>query len=157
MSNEKIVLTKEGAEKLRAEYEDLVHNQRIAIASDVEAARAQGDLSENADYHASKDKLAEIDRRIAEIEETLRNSTIVQEKSKVSKTVVIGTNVEIRDLSDNSETTYRITSTVEADPMNNVISNESPLGKALFGKRVGDIAVVKVAEEYSVEILAIEK
>ncbi|MCI6329474.1 MAG: transcription elongation factor GreA [Bacilli bacterium] len=157
MSNEKIVLTKEGAEKLRAEYEDLVHNQRIAIASDVEAARAQGDLSENADYHASKDKLAEIDRRIAEIEETLRNSTIVQEKSKVSKTVVIGTNVKIRDLSDNSETTYRITSTVEADPMNNVISNESPLGKALFGKRVGDIAVVKVAEEYSVEILAIEK
>ena len=157
MSNEKIVLTKEGAEKLRAEYEDLVHNQRIAIASDVEAARAQGDLSENADYHASKDKLAEIDRRIAEFEETLRNSTIVQEKSKVSKTVVIGTNVKIRDLSDNSETTYRITSTVEADPMNNVISNESPLGKALFGKRVGDIAVVKVAEEYSVEILAIEK
>ena len=157
MSNEKIVLTKEGAEKLRAEYEDLVHNQRIAIASDVEAARAQGDLSENADYHASKDKLAEIDRRIAEIEETLRNSTIVQEKSKVSKTVVIGTNVKIRDLSDNSETTYRITSTVEADPMNDVISNESPLGKALFGKRVGDIAVVKVAEEYSVEILAIEK
>lgn len=157
MSNEKIVLTKEGAEKLRAEYEDLVHNQRIAIASDVEAARAQGDLSENADYHASKDKLAEIDRRIAEIEETLRNSTIVQEKSKVSKTVVIGTNVKIRDLSDNSETTYRITSTVEADPMNNVISNESPLGKALFGKRVGDIVVVKVAEEYSVEILAIEK
>ena len=157
MSNEKIVLTKEGAEKLRAEYEDLVHNQRIAIASDVEAARAQGDLSENADYHASKDKLAEIDRRIAEIEETLSNSTIVQEKSKVSKTVVIGTNVKIRDLSDNSETTYRITSTVEADPMNNVISNESPLGKALFGKRVGDIAVVKVAEEYSVEILAIEK
>ena len=157
MSNEKIVLTKEGDEKLRAEYEDLVHNQRIAIASDVEAARAQGDLSENADYHASKDKLAEIDRRIAEIEETLRNSTIVQEKSKVSKTVVIGTNVKIRDLSDNSETTYRITSTVEADPMNNVISNESPLGKALFGKRVGDIAVVKVAEEYSVEILAIEK
>ena len=64
MSNEKIVLTKEGAEKLRAEYEDLVHNQRIAIASDVEAARAQGDLSENADYHASKDKSAEIDRRI---------------------------------------------------------------------------------------------
>ena len=157
MSNEKIVLTKEGAEKLRAEYEDLVHNQRIAIASDVEAARAQGDLSENADYHASKDKLGEIDRRIAEIEETLRNSTIVQEKSKVSKTVVIGTNVKIRDLSDNSETTYRITSTVEADPMNNVISNESPLGKALFGKRVGDIVVVKVAEEYSVEILAIEK
>ena len=157
MSNEKIVLTKEGAEKLRAEYEDLVHNQRIAIASDVEAARAQGDLSENADYHASKDKLAEIDRRIAEIEETLRNSTIVREKSKVSKTVVIGTNVKIRDLSDNSETTYRITSTVEADPMNNVISNESPLGKALFGKRVGDIVVVKVAEEYSVEILAIEK
>ena len=157
MSNEKIVLTKEGAEKLRAEYEDLVHNQRIAIASDVEAARAQGDLSENADYHASKDKLAEIDRRIAEIEETLRNSTIVQEKSKVAKTVVIGTNVKIRDLSDNSETTYRITSTVEADPMNNVISNESPLGKALFGKRVGDIVVVKVAEEYSVEILAIEK
>ena len=157
MSNEKIVLTKEGAEKLRAENEDLVHNQRIAIASDVEAARAQGDLSENADYHASKDKLAEIDRRIAEIEETLRNSTIVQEKSKVSKTVVIGTNVKIRDLSDNSETTYRITSTVEADPMNNVISNESPLGKALFGKRVGDVAVVKVAEEYSVEILAIEK
>ena len=157
MSNEKIVLTKEGAEKLRAEYENLVHNQRIAIASDVEAARAQGDLSENADYHASKDKLAEIDRRIAEIEETLRNSTIVQEKSKVSKTVVIGANVKIRDLSDNSETTYRITSTVEADPMNNVISNESPLGKALFGKRVGDVAVVKVAEEYSVEILAIEK
>ena len=157
MSNEKIVLTKEGAEKLRAEYEDLVHNQRIAIAYDVEADRAQGDLSENADYHASKDKLAEIDRRIAEIEETLRNSTIVQEKSKVSKTVVIGTNVKIRDLSDNSETTYRITSTVEADPMNNVISNESPLGKALFGKRVGDIVVVKVAEEYSVEILAIEK
>ena len=157
MSNEKIVLTKEGAEKLTAEYEDLVHNQRIAIASDVEAARAQGDLSENADYHASKDKLAEIDRRIAETEETLRNSKKIKEKSKVSKTVVIGTNVKIRDLSDNSETTYRITSTVEADPMNNVISNESPLGKALFGKRVGDIVVVKVAEEYSVEILAIEK
>ena len=71
--------------------------------------------------------------------------------------VITLNNVKIRDLSDNSETTYRITSTVEADPMNNVISNESPLGKALFGKRVGDIAVVKVAEEYSVEILAIEK
>ena len=125
MSNEKIVLTKEGAEKLRAEYEDLVHNQRIAIASDVEAARAQGDLSENADYHASKDKSAEIDRRIAEIEETLRNSTIVQEKSKVSKTVVIGTNVKIRDLSDNSETTYRITiSSIGSDGLQMLSANQ---------------------------------
>ena len=157
MADEKFYVTEEGLQELKNEFDHLLHVTRAEVIEDLKAARAQGDLSENADYHASKDKLAEIDRRIAEIEETLRNSTIVQEKSKVSKTVVIGTNVKIRDLSDNSETTYRITSTVEADPMNNVISNESPLGKALFGKRVGDIVVVKVAEEYSVEILAIEK
>lgn len=156
MSNEVIELTKEGKAGLEAEYRHLVDIDRPQVLEDLETARKQGDLSENADYDAARNRQAEIEGRIRELEHIFANAKIIEEKPVNSKTVSIGTKVELKDLSDNTVVTYTIVGTIEANPVKGLISNISPLGKAVVGKHVGDICVVKVANEYKVEILKIE-
>lgn len=153
MATEKIELTKEGEAKLTKELRHLIDVERPEVLDQLAAARAQGDLSENADYDAARNKQAEVEARIKEIENILANAKIIDEKQKVSKLVALGSTVEIRDLSDNTTATYTIVGTVEANPTKGLISNVSPLGKAIVGKKVGDICVVRVAREYKVEIL----
>lgn len=153
MATEKIELTKEGEAKLNKELRHLIDVERPEVLEQLAAARAQGDLSENADYDAARNKQAEVEARIKEIENILANAKIIDEKTKVSKLVALGSTVEIKDLSDNTKATYTIVGTVEANPTKGLISNVSPLGKAIIGKKVGDVCVVRVAREYKVEIL----
>lgn len=152
----KIELTKEGEEKLQKEYRHLIDIDRPEVIEQLTAARSQGDLSENADYDAARNRQAEIESRIKEIENILANAKIIDSSSKSGKIVSLGSTVEIKDLSDNSVATYTIVGTVEANPIKGLISNVSPLGHAIVGKRVGDECVVRVAQEYKVLILKIE-
>lgn len=156
MSTEKIELTKEGEASLQKEYRHLIDIDRPEVIEQLSIARAQGDLSENADYDAARNRQAEIEGRIKEIEAILANAIIIGDKPKNSKVVSLGSKVEIKDLSDNKVANYSIVGTVEANPVKGLISNVSPLGKAIIGKHIGDICVVRVAQEYKVEILKIE-
>ena len=152
----KIELTKEGEEKLQKEYRHLIDIDRPEVIEQLTVARAQGDLSENADYDAARNRQAEIEARIKEIENILANAKIIDGASKSGKVVSLGSVVEVKDLSDNTVSTYTIVGTVEANPIKGLISNVSPLGHAIVGKRVGDECVVRVAQEYKVLILKIE-
>lgn len=155
MAVNKIELTKEGAEKLEKELRHLIDIDRPAVIESLQAARAQGDLSENADYDAARTKQAEIEGRIKEIENILANVKIISDKAK-TKGVVLGSTVTIKDLTDNSVESYTIVGTVEANPLKGLISNVSPLGKAVVDKNVGDVVSVHAVKEYKVEILKIE-
>ena len=152
----KIELTRDGEEKLQKEYRHLIDIDRPEVIEQLTVARAQGDLSENADYDAARNRQAEIEARIKEIENILANAKIIDSHSKSGKVVSLGSTVEVKDLSDNSVATYTIVGTVEANPVKGLISNVSPLGHAIVGKRVGDECVVRVAQEYKVLILKIE-
>ena len=152
----KIELTKEGAENLEKELRHLIDIDRPEVIEALQAARSQGDLSENADYDAARTKQAEIEGRIKEIENILANVKIISEKTTKSKGVVLGSKVTIKDLSDDTVETYTIVGTVEANPLKGLISNVSPLGRAVVDKNVGDIVSVHANKEYKVEILNIE-
>lgn len=158
---EKSYVTQEGLDKLRAELNNLVHVVRPEVIIELQEARAQGDLSENADYDAARDHQAQVEARIHELENLIKNSEIIQEESSASKqgtavAVHIGSTVTIKDLSDNTVNTFSIVGTVEADPFHGKISNDSPLAKAIIDKKVGDVVRVKnISEPYDVEILEI--
>ena len=151
----KIELTKEGAENLEKELRHLIDIDRPAVIEALQAARSQGDLSENADYDAARNQQAEIEGRIKEIENILANVKIISDKSR-SKGVVLGSTVTIKDLSDGSVASYTIVGTVEANPLKGLISNVSPLGRAIVDKNVGEVVSVHANKEYKVEILKIE-
>ena len=152
----RIELTKEGAEKLEKELRHLIDIDRPEVIESLQAARSQGDLSENADYDAARNRQAEIEGRIKEIENILANVKIISEKTTKSKGVVLGSKVTIKDLSDDTVETYTIVGTVEANPLKGLISNVSPLGRAVVDKNIGDIVSVHANKEYKVEILNIE-
>lgn len=151
---EKFQLTEEGYKKLESELDILIHEDSVKTKEELEEARAQGDLSENADYTAAKSRLADINSRIEEIQNILHNSEII--KKTKSKGIGIGSVVVIKDLEENEEYTYQIVSTIETDVDNGKISNVSPLGEALLGKKKGDIVDVPAKINYSVEILDIK-
>lgn len=155
MAKDKITLTKSGREKLEAELRNLIDVVRPEVIEELKSARAQGDLSENADYDAARSRQAEVEGRINQIEDILANSKVIDDKATSDKTVALGTIVTFIDLTDNSELTYEIVGTVEADPLKNRISNACPLGEALIGRHVGDIVTIKVAKPYDVKIKAI--
>lgn len=153
---EKIQLTKEGKAKLELELRDLIDNQRPQNKQELVEARAQGDLSENADYDAARARQAEIEHRINEIEHILSHHVLIKETGKNSNKVGLGSNVKIRRLDNNTTTIYSITGSTEADPFANKISNTSPLGSALIGHGKGDIILVKAKKaDYEVEILEV--
>lgn len=153
---EKIQLTKEGKAKLELELRDLIDNQRPQNKQELVEARAQGDLSENADYDAARARQAEIEHRINEIEHILSHYVLIKETGKNSNKVGLGSNVKIRRLDNNATTIYSITGSTEADPFANKISNTSPLGSALIGHGKGDIILVKAKKaDYEVEILEV--
>lgn len=158
MSNDnQTILTKDGAEKLKEELNRLINVERPQIIEALASARAQGDLKENADYDAARNRQGEVEGRIKEIEKILANAKIVREATNNDKVVGIGSKVTIKASNERSEDTYTIVGTVEADPINNKISNESPLGIALCGHRVGDEIEVRGKVNYKVKILNISK
>ena len=153
---EKFQLTKEGVAKLEAEYRHLLDVERPAITKELVEARALGDLSENADYDAAREGQARIESRIKEIEVILGNYELIKEKGS-TKTVQIGCHVTIKMIDFDEEEKYEIVGVIEANPLENKISNEAPLAKAILGHKIGEVVEVEVAKPYKVEILAIEK
>lgn len=136
MKSEKEYLSKEKHEELKQELAFLTHDRRKEIAEALEAAKALGDLSENAEYHAAREAQAGVEERIMVIEEILRNAVVVSSTKHKTDSVGIGSVVTIKK--DKSERTYTIVGSEEADIANGKISNKSPLGEAMFGKKKGD-------------------
>lgn len=148
-------ITKKGLEELKAELEDLTKNQRPEIITAIKEARALGDLSENAEYHAAKERQGQVESRIKELEYLIENATIIEEGS--SKEVRVGSTVEIKYVDDDEVEEYKIVGSTEADPFENKISNESPIAKVIMGKVVGDIVDVESPNgSYKIEIISIK-
>ncbi len=139
-------LTKEGYEKLQEEKEDLIQNKRKEIAERLkEAKETAGDLAENSEYEYAKTEQAFIEGRVEQVNEILNNYAIVEEDA--NKDVVgIGSTVTVKDLEKKKNSEYKIVSSIESDPEKNRISNESPLGKAILGKKVGDEVIFKTPQ-----------
>ena len=154
MENTKILLTKEALKELRDELKLLIEVKRPEVIQEIKDARSQGELSENAEYDAARDKQAQIEDRIAEIEKTLENAQEI--KSNKKNIITIGSTVTIKNKLENAKETYSIVSTYEADPFENKISNKSPLALSLIGKSKGDVVMVEAPTKYEVEILDIK-
>ena len=138
-----IILTPEGYKKLEQELRDLKVEGRKEIAEKIKEARSYGDLSENAEYDAAKDEQRDVEARIEELEKLLKNAEVVDEDEVDLDTINIGCRVKILDVEFNEELEYKIVGSTEANSLKGKISNESPVGKALIGKRVGDNVVVE--------------
>ena len=139
----KNILTSEGLKKLEDELDDLIVVKRKEVAQKIKEAREQGDLSENAEYDAAKDEQRDIEARIEEIEKILKNAEIVDEDEVDLGTINIGCQIKILDIEFDEELIYKIVGSTEANSLKGKISNESPVGKALIGKKVGDMVSVE--------------
>lgn len=155
MEKEKIILTRAGKAKIEADLRELIDITRPQVIDELSAARAQGDLSENADYDAARDRQAEVEGKIKQLEDILANCTILDENPVSAKLVKVGTTVILKDLSTNEEDTFTIVGSVEANPLEGKISNECAIGEAVIGHRAGDIVTIKVAKPYQIEIVKI--
>ncbi len=138
MAEKKIVLTREGLNKLEAELNELKTKRRKDVAEKIKEARGQGDLSENAEYDSAKEEQAEIEARIIQVESMLRNAEVIDDEENDRTTVNIGTKLKVYDYAFEEEIVYTIVGSVEADPMLGKISNECQLGINLLGKHVND-------------------
>ncbi len=155
MAEEKMIMTREGMDKLEKEYRHLLDVERPEVIEALQAARAQGDLSENADYDAARNRQAEIEARIAEIEHIKDIAQIVEAGDKIS----LGYLITYRDLDSNEEHTIKLVGTVEADPMAEpypLVSNESALGAALIGHSAGDEIQIESVVPYRILVLKAE-
>ncbi|MEE8392159.1 MAG: transcription elongation factor GreA [Anaerolineae bacterium] len=150
-----VYLTDEGAENLRQELDHLINVKRPALADRLHKAIQQGDLSENADYKAAKEEQGFLEGRIQQIEMMLRNVVIIE--SGPTEEVGLGSRVTIVEEGFEEEETFRIVGPAEANPGKGKVSNESPLGMALLGHRVGDAVIVEApAGEITFRITAIQ-
>ena len=141
MADKKIMLTQEGYDKLVEKLEYLKSVRRIEVSERLKAAIALGDLSENSEYDDAKNEQGRLEGEISELEAKLRNSDIIKEQVGTDK-IMIGSTVTVRDVELDEVETYMIVGSTEADPDNNKISDESPLGIALLGKGAGTIITV---------------
>lgn len=159
MADEKNYVTQAGYDALIAEHDNLVHNVRQQVIVELQEARAQGDLSENADYDAAREHQAQVEARILELDALIKNAEIIEEskdQDQANKIVKLGSTVTLKDLSENSEKTFDIVGSIEANPLEGKLSNLTPLAEAMMDKKVGDkVMVTRVDEPYEVEILKI--
>lgn len=137
--NKEIILTKEGMKKLKDELEFLKTTKRQEMAEKIKVARGFGDLSENAEYDEAKNEQAEVEARINQIIEMLKYARILDDSEIHADEVNLGSKVKILDVEFEEELEYTIVSTTEADPANNKLSLESPVGKALLHGKVGEV------------------
>ena len=155
MADQKFQVTEEGKALLEEELYNLIHVERDQVIEDLKAARAQGDLSENADYDAARDHQAQVESKIKELEYQIKNAEIIKDK-KAGKTVRIGSTVDIQEMDTKNKLTYKIVGSVEADPLNGLLSNVTPLAEAILDRKVGDVVTVNVDKPYDVKILNIK-
>lgn len=154
----RVYLTKEGYEKLRSELEKLEKEERPVVIEAIATAREFGDLSENAEYAAAKERQMHLEKRIAGIHEKLTRSEIIDESQIPKDKAYLGATVTLKDEKTGNEVTYMLVSTDEADFSENKISTESPVGKAMLGKKVGEIVEATVpAGSLEYEIIAIDR
>ncbi|OGY23736.1 MAG: transcription elongation factor GreA [Candidatus Woykebacteria bacterium GWB1_45_5] len=149
---EKVYLTHEGLEKLKKEYEHLTKVRRKEVTARIAKAREYGDINENSEYDTAREEQSFIEGRVLEIEEILRNAQVIEQKGK-GEVVAVGSRVKVEV--DGEEDEFVIVSSVEADPMQGKISNESPVGKALIGARAGDVVTVSSTIKSTYRVLEI--
>ena len=150
-----VILTSEGLAKLEKELEYLKTVKRQEVAAEIKVALGYGDLSENSEYDEAKNKQAQMEIRIVEIEAMLKNAKVIDETEISTDTVSVGCTVTVFDIEFDEEIKYCIVGSTEADPSNGKISDESPVGSALLGKKVGDIVEVP-APAGSIELKVVE-
>jgi transcription elongation factor GreA len=161
--SEEVLITKEGLKKLKDELDFLKTTKREEIAARLKEAISYGDLSENAEYEEAKNEQAFVEGRILELEKQVKNARIITEHSPTSaktargKTIDIGSIVTVRNKTDDDEPeTYTIVGSMEADPIEHKISNESPIGRALLGREKGDVVDVQApAGKFKYEIVKV--
>lgn len=142
MEENVVYVTEEGLQKIKEELEHLKSVKRLEISERLEEAISQGDISENADYDYAKQEQAFLEGRIADLEDALRRAKVIKDAGPAD-TVQVGSTVTISENGRDGEETYRIVGVQEADPTQGFISNESPIGQALLGAKVGDTVVVE--------------
>ena len=158
MEAKKTLLTYTGLKKLEDELENLKVVKRKEVAGKIKEAREQGDLSENAEYDAAKDEQRDIEARIEELEKILKNAEVVVEDDVDLDTINIGCTVDVYDKEFEEEIVFQLVGSTEANSLEGKISNESPVGKALLGREVGDEVVVETqAGDITYKVLKIER
>ena len=143
MAEKKNILTYAGLKQYEDELQNLKVFKRKEVAQKIKEAREQGDLSENAEYDAAKDEQRDIELRIEELEKLLKNAEVVVEEEIDLDKINIGCRVKVHDMEFDEEMEFRIVGSTEANSLQNKISNESPVGKALMGKKIGDVVDVE--------------
>lgn len=157
-NGKQVVLTYEGVRKLEDELDYLKTVKRKEVTQKIKTALSFGDLSENSEYDEAKNDQAFVEGRIANLENMLKSAKVIDEEDITTDTVSIGATVKVRDLEFDDETDYVIVGSAEADPGNNKISNESPIGRALLGKKVDDTVEVNIPDGIiKYKILSISK
>lgn len=152
-NNNSVLLTEAGFLKLKEELKHLIDVERPSVIQEIKDARELGDLSENAEYDAARDRQAKIESRIAEIESILPKVEVI--KATSSDQVTIGSTVTIQRVKEKKELVYTIVGSIDADPISNRISNESPLAISILGREVGDVIEVDAPVKYKVKIIKI--
>jgi transcription elongation factor GreA len=137
-----VILTPEGLKKLQEEIEHLSTAKREEVAERIREARDFGDISENSEYDDAKNEQAMLEHRISVLQEKLRRARVIKASEISTDKVSLGTQVTLKDLDDGETFKYRIVGSAEADPTNHRLSNESPVGQAIMGKKVGDKVTV---------------
>ena len=146
MAEKQVFLTAEGLVKIEEELNELKSVKRKEIAERIKVALNFGDISENSEYDQAKNEQAQLDERIAKLENMLRNAKIIDEDQITTDKVSVGSKVVVKDLEFDEEMEYVIVGSAEADPYEGRISNESPLGSALLGYKIGEIVEVNVPD-----------
>jgi transcription elongation factor GreA len=138
------LITPEGLEKLKDEIEHLSTTKRREVAERIKEAREFGDISENSEYDDAKNEQALVEQRIAQLEERLRRATVIDEKQIDTHVVAVGATVHVKDQKSGSSQKFHIVGSAEANPAEQKLSNESPIGKALIGHKRNDVVTVDV-------------
>jgi transcription elongation factor GreA len=158
MEEKKNILTYMGLKQLEDEIQELKVNRRKQVAEKIKEAREQGDLSENAEYDAAKEEQREIESRIEEIDKVLKNAEVIVEEEVAVDVINVGCMVKILDKEFKNEVLFKIVGSTEANTLKGRISNESPVGSALIGKKKGDtVEVVTPAGSLKYKIIEIQK
>ena len=158
VDEKKHTLTYEGLKRFEEELENLKVVKRQEVAQKIKEARAQGDLSENAEYDAAKDEQRDIEARIEELEKILKNVEVIDEDEVDLDSISVGCKVRIKDMELKEEMTYKIVGSSEANSLKGKISNESPVGRALLGKKKGETVTVETpGGNIKYKVMGIEK
>ena len=158
MAEKKNLMTYAGLKKLEDELQDLKVVKRQEVAQKIREAREQGDLSENAEYDAAKDEQRDIEARIEELEKILKNAEVIDEDEVADDKISVGCRVKVLDVEFDDEMEFSIVGSTEANSLKGFISNESPLGLALLGKKKGDLVeVVSPSGEIQYKIIDIQR